>query len=400
MRDERVEDVAILEKNSLIIPVECLRLKLKAHQRVCDREFTYFHNALQSWQSQPNADHEESMKALSYRISSLLNSILILEAEESDLVTRIEDRVAHIHSRASVHDKPSLSSWHDIRLKRFLVDYMLHRGLTDVASDITSQHHLDVRRTYLTQTLVDLDIFQRMRRIEESLSFCEGKYQSPSCDLALEWCHENKAVLRKIDSTLELELRLQEYIELVRPGTMEGRRKAVQYARKHFLSIAKSLNTSHECHSRIQRAMGILAFQKSSGLYADLYDKNRWNLLKNEFRNTTFKVYHVLQTPLIHIALSAGLSSLKALPCTPNTAAGHEKDTPYPEAFILGMHRTCPTCQSNRLGSLAAKVPRNHHNNSTLICRITGKVMDDRNPPMCLPNGIVYSEEVCDISLL
>ena len=27
---------------------------------------------------------------------------------------------------------------------------------------------------------------------------------------------------------------------------------------------------------------------------------------------------------------------------------------------------------------------------SSIICRITGKIMDENNPPMMLPNGEVY----------
>lgn len=54
----------------------------------------------------------------------------------------------------------------------------------------------------------------------------------------------------------------------------------------------------------------------------------------------------------------------------------------------------CPVCQSDGLGVLAKRVPRRHNANSMLICRITGKIMDDKNPPLCLPNGRVYSQEV------
>lgn len=53
----------------------------------------------------------------------------------------------------------------------------------------------------------------------------------------------------------------------------------------------------------------------------------------------------------------------------------------------------CPVCQPP-FSNLAKELPFSRRNNSTLICRITGKPMDDNNPPMALPNGYVYSTEV------
>lgn len=46
------------------------------------------------------------------------------------------------------------------------------------------------------------------------------------------------------------------------------------------------------------------------------------------------------------------------------------------------------------LGKLAEEVPFSHHANSTIVCRITGKIMDEDNMPMAFPRGSVYSLEV------
>lgn len=53
----------------------------------------------------------------------------------------------------------------------------------------------------------------------------------------------------------------------------------------------------------------------------------------------------------------------------------------------------CPTCGKD-MKVLASEVPMSHHVNSTLVCRISGEVMDDSNPPMTFPNGHVYSANV------
>jgi hypothetical protein len=43
---------------------------------------------------------------------------------------------------------------------------------------------------------------------------------------------------------------------------------------------------------------------------------------------------------------------------------------------------------------LAEKLPFSHHITSCIVCRISGAIMDENNPPMVLPNGHVYSQHV------
>jgi macrophage erythroblast attacher len=54
-----------------------------------------------------------------------------------------------------------------------------------------------------------MHIFKDARRVVEAL-------QRHDCSVALAWCDENRARLRKIKSSLEFKLRLQEFLELVR----------------------------------------------------------------------------------------------------------------------------------------------------------------------------------------
>jgi hypothetical protein len=53
----------------------------------------------------------------------------------------------------------------------------------------------------------------------------------------------------------------------------------------------------------------------------------------------------------------------------------------------------CPTCNSH-LGTLASQVAMSHHVNSTIVCRISGEVLDSQNEPMAFPNGYVYGSKV------
>uniref|UniRef100_A0A671N444 E3 ubiquitin-protein transferase MAEA n=2 Tax=Sinocyclocheilus TaxID=75365 RepID=A0A671N444_9TELE len=49
----------------------------------------------------------------------------------------------------------------------------------------------------------------------------------------------------------------------------------------------------------------------------------------------------------------------------------------------------CPVC-SKSLNKLAQHLPMAHCANSRLVCKISGEVMNENNPPMMLPNGYVY----------
>lgn len=68
----------------------------------------------------------------------------------------------------------------------------------------------------------------------------------------VQWCYENKSKLRKIRSTLELEIRVQEFIELVRTGR---RTEAVRHARKYIADSGADENIA-----AVKKCMGLLAF--------------------------------------------------------------------------------------------------------------------------------------------
>ena len=111
-----------------------------------------------------------------------------------------------------------------------------------------------------------------------------------------------------IQSTLEFELRLQQYIELVREGKLN---EAVIYARKH---LASSFDTHTE---DLHRASALLAYRPHApGPYKDLYSPSRWTHLAKTFVNTHHTLFSIPHGPLLHVALSAGLSALKTPSCS------------------------------------------------------------------------------------
>jgi macrophage erythroblast attacher len=132
--------------------------------------------------------------------------------------------------------------------------------------------------------------------------------------------------------------------------------------------------------------MTLLAFPPTTTCapYKRLYDPARWIHLATSFRATLFALHALPPLPLLCLSLHTGLGSLKLPACySPPDQGEHNPD--------------CPLCDgdgNSGLGALAQgkAVPFSHHINSTMVCKVTGKVMESE--PLALPNGRVYSKEV------
>jgi macrophage erythroblast attacher len=159
--------------------------------------------------------------------------------------------------------------------------------------------------------------------------------------------------------------------------------------------------------------------------------------VRNEFRDTFLGIYALPSQSLLALSLSAGLSSLRLPACAPSSPPTTPKEerapthtqpllTVPPAAELTGApiatigslleesrsratpapvpemdedeppvpthiaNVDCPTCAED-MRVLAKEVPMAHHVNSTLVCAISGDVMDSNNEPMAFPNGSVYS---------
>lgn len=124
--------------------------------------------------------------------------------------------------------------------------------------------------------------------------------------------------------------------------------------------------------------------QISDGLEKRLYDPSRWLTLITAFRTSVYSLNSLPSSPLLHLSLYAGLAALKLPTCFSTS------DSPNVD---------CPVCDHPKqgLGVLAEEVPLCQHQNSSIVCRITGKIMDHDNMPLAFPlNGQVYSREALE----
>lgn len=244
--------------------------------------------------------------------------------------------------------------WEKLRLDRALVDYMLREGMYDTAEKLASSQGI--------QEIIDIDIFRESRVVIEAL-------RRRDCTEGLRWCAENKRRLQKVQSKLEFRLRSQEFVEHARAGRKED---AILYMKK-YLSAGKC---DEERMCDIQRFMALLAFDPTTSCqpYKDMYSERKWLELELAFKQENYRLHGLTRESTVEIMLKAGLASLKTRKC------GTEADR----------KPNCPTCVEPYL-SLAQSLPRGRHENSILVCSISGEIMDENNPPMALPNGNVYS---------
>lgn len=150
---------------------------------------------------------------------------------------------ARIHHLQTLHAIPSLADvayddWSKVRLNRLLVDYLLRKGYTTSARDFAAATKIS--------DLVDVDAFVSCAKVEKSL--LEGRTNE-----ALAWCAENRQNLKKMGSSLEFELRLQQYIEMVRTGQPAKFLEAAAHASKYL--------SGHSEPGRAVQAAALLAYQ-------------------------------------------------------------------------------------------------------------------------------------------
>ncbi|KAJ7927483.1 CTLH/CRA C-terminal to lish motif domain-containing protein [Mycena leptocephala] len=369
-----VDGILLFEQPFARVPYENYRKVFRTTQRHVERDLKAVQSTANDLAKESSSAGVSSEAAIQ-SIDSMISTVENLKRKLSELHDNagkptqdvIRERLQHLAAVENIPmaNDPEFGRWADTRLDRWLVDWALRNGKDKTAKMIAKEKHIE--------TLVDIDLFSDIKRIEGALA-------RHSCTEALAWCSENKTALRKMKSTLEFDLRLQEYIELSRASK---RQEAIDYSRKHLVSW-------QETHlDQIQQAAALLAFRPdtSYGRYKRLYDPARWPTLIQSFRLAIYSLNTLPTEPLLHLSLYAGLASLKLPACYLHSTKNVD----------------CPVCDgeagsdSQGLGKLAEEVPYSHHANSTIVCYITGKIMDADNMPLAFPDtGYVYSREAME----
>jgi len=185
-------------------------------------------------------------------------------------------------------------------------------------------------------------------------------------------------------------LRYQQYIELVRTQSPARMMDAIAHAKKHLVPFRDVYP------AEFGQAAGLLAFDAAHrpDNYSDLWSPARWRMLADLFTATHNRLLALPASPLLHMALSSGLSALKTPAC--HSAAQQQQqqqpaaapgDAPSPAAALppaAGGPGVCPIC-SPELNELARGVPYAHHSKSHVDHDL-----------LILPGGRVYGQRRLD----
>ncbi|CAI9091509.1 OLC1v1026563C3 [Oldenlandia corymbosa var. corymbosa] len=346
-----------LEHQFLRVPFEHYKKTIRANHRAVEKEVSAVISGVAEAADSAELCRDDAVKQLNSLVSRLQGLKRKLEEgskTENLQAQRCRARLDHLEAA----DAENLSEWSNTRLKRILVDYMLRMSYYDTAIKLAESSNI--------QDLVDIDVFFEARRVIEAL-------QNKDVVPALAWCADNKSRLKKSKSKFEFQLRLQDFIELVRA---ENNMRAITYARKYLAPWGAT-------HMKeLQRVMATLAFRSNTecATYKVLFEAKQWDFLVDQFKQEFCKLYGMTLEPLLNIYLQAGLSALKTPFCYEDDCS---KEDPLSQ---------------DHFRKLASPLPFSKQHHSKLVCYITKELMDTENPPLVLPNGYVYSTKVCLIA--
>ncbi|KAL8945372.1 MAG: hypothetical protein Q9211_000142 [Gyalolechia sp. 1 TL-2023] len=296
----------------------------------------------------------DSLDNMISRMKNLKRKMEGFHEEEKKIYRQMRKRLEHLHDLYQITSLADVKydEWSRIRLNRLMVDYLLRSGYGESAAALAKEKGIE--------DLVDLNVFVQCHKVEESL-------RRESTQECLAWCAEHREMTRKTSSSLEFELRLQQFIELRRRGQLW---EARQHAQKHISSNAETNPVE------VRRAAGLLAHPPETKVepYRTMYSKSRWDFLSNLFIKTHHELFSLPGRPLMHLALSAGLSALKTPSC-------HSKYASSSSNASSTTTTVCPIC-STELNELARNLRHVQHNKSSV-----------EHNPIVLPNGRVYGRE-------
>ncbi|XP_071529525.1 E3 ubiquitin-protein transferase MAEA [Panulirus ornatus] len=353
-------DVTSIEHPTLKVPYDVLNKKFRLAQKTLDREVCHVTSAVTELErvlftDNRSASHISSLLGgVVEKLSSFKRKAEEATQEEMESGRVVKRRVDHLKDHDSL--SPSVvAEWKRARLDRLLVEYLLRAGCYSTATKLASSRGIE--------GLTNLDVFLVAREVEQSLS-CRD---TTKC---LSWCHDNKSKLRKLNSSLEFNVRMQEFIELIKS---DRRMDAIRHARKHFTGQDPAHLPS------IQRCMALIAFPVTTDVspYKELLSDVRWDQLTEQFRAENLKLYQLSSQSAFSVVVQSGLSALKTPHCY-RGATGHNPD--------------CPVCQPS-LNSLASPLPYAHCSQSRLVCHFSGEQLNENNQPLMLPNGYVYGQK-------
>ncbi|KAF2901307.1 hypothetical protein ILUMI_04885 [Ignelater luminosus] len=293
-------DVKALEHPTLKVPYEILNKKFRTAQKTLDREVSHVQQAAIEIERNISGENAKTQNITKF-LGGMVEKLQVLKRKAEESITEelqatnvCKRRLEHLKEHSTLTSsgavsQGALNQWRRKRLDRMVVEYFLRNGYYNSAITLAEKSTI--------KDLTNIDIFLTSREVEKSLA----NHETSKC---LAWCYDNRSKLRKLKSNMEFNLRIQEFVELIRS---DRRIDAIKHARKHFPSFEE------EHLSTIQKVMALLAFPVTTEIpsYKVLFDENRWDTLIEEFRHENYRLFQLASQSVFTVALQAGLSALK-----------------------------------------------------------------------------------------
>jgi len=357
-------DILALEYSSVKVPYELLNKRFRFLQKSLERDNCRLKESVVDIErrlhgrntSLPVDMVSSEVDTLIERLRSLRDHLVSGRGSETEMATLLQSRLDYLLLRqttTTMEDGECDERWKQQRIDRLVIDHLLRIGLFDSA-----QRLADVAQV---NGMCNRQVFTVAKKVEEALL----RHDVTPC---LEWIMEHKSKLRRLRSELELQIRTQQFIELVRNGDIL---QAVLYSRRYF-----SLLTPDQWTMPVQQVMGLLAFGTKTKLehYHEVVDENRWLRLVELFREENARVFQLSELSVFGVCLQTGISALKTPHCSENKES------------------KCAVCHPT-VFPLAHNLPYAHTSQSRLICAYSGEPLNEHNQPMMLSNGMVYGEK-------
>ncbi|KAL4453459.1 hypothetical protein ABPG74_017666 [Tetrahymena malaccensis] len=353
-------DIQTVEYSFIKIPYESAVKSFKQQRKSIEKEISSILNSIIQLKKQDNFDKvqvENQIESLILRLKELKKQLNNYQQENNKIYESCTKRIEHLKSIAP-NVKESQMDYHNLRTKRLIVEELTRNGNIQVAKKLCNSYQIE------DYCQLEINLIELQNQIINDLK--DQKTHS-----AMDWCKENSSKLQKLKNDFEFKLIQQEFIQLLK---QKKSLDAIKYLRQYSEKYKKTQQ------GEINKICMCITYQKKQEMdekYKNYFDDKRWEDLIIQFKNLCFDIYGIPSNSLFSTTLRAGISCLKTLNCI-----NQEYQYPY----------KCPVC-SPYINEMVKIIPFTHRVTSSLICRITGDVMDEHNPPYITKDNQVYSQK-------
>ncbi|GMT29143.1 hypothetical protein PFISCL1PPCAC_20440 [Pristionchus fissidentatus] len=430
------DELTAVEYSSLRVPYETLNRKFRHMQKNIEKAAFRFSkenemNMKKKTREAKIRGAEELSRPLSIAISSLEDSIAMATSsidEEIALLETMMTRIAFLQCGPSLDEEADADTknlWDVKRADRMVAEQLLRFGYIDTAKKLVKESGIE--------PLVDIEPYEKACAVIYSL-------QNHSMALLHEWINEHRSRLKRVTSSLEVNMWMQEAIELVRKDDRKG---AIAIMRKHVTPNGNEKKKGGDVDmERVEKKREMdegrlpLHFEQVNSLIMMgrntkmeklkvMLGNGRWTELIDMFREDFASLYQLPDHTSFSVALQVGICAHKTPWCTKDgnkmrtkrrqreakesqeerqllidegkikwtpTLDLEEEDRRYKEEKEKKKKDDCPCCDPIAF-KIAEGLPYAHVSNSRLFCAHTREVLNEDNQPYQLPSGYVYGQK-------